>query len=122
MSINFNVNVYKSAGSSSIKVFEFREGDIVSIPEGSFILYSEYVERFDHLEVWAAVPTESILSSESSAVDLSNPIHKIIKNNYLEEAEKAVEPPGVVSVNSNDLDFEPLVIFDLEDEEDEFIE
>ena|SRR5688572_3312513 len=70
MPINLNLNIFKSGGEPhTVKIFEFRDGDAVSIPDGSTILYVEFIENGDYLEVWAAVPNNSIISSTQEVVE-----------------------------------------------------
>lgn len=66
MSVNVKVNMFKTSGKpSKVKVFTYRENDAFILPTGSMVLYSEYVPSEDCLEVWAAVPDDSIIHSGS---------------------------------------------------------
>lgn len=70
MSINLNLNIFRSSGDPhSMRIFEFRDGDQVAIPDGSIVLYVEHIPDGDYLEVWAAVPDKSILSSTKHEID-----------------------------------------------------
>lgn len=66
-----NINIYKSTNSRrTLKVFELFEDDVVIIPDDSIILHTESIG--DGIEIWAAVPSSSIVSSRQYDVDLED--------------------------------------------------
>jgi len=52
-----------------MRIFEIRGGDPVQVPDGSTIFYIEHIPDGDHLEVWAAVPDSSVISSTEHQIE-----------------------------------------------------
>ena len=74
MSNNVNLNMFRTSGRPSIvKVFTYKEGDPFILPDGSHILYSEYITTEDSIEIWAAVPDDSIIHSGPLHSELRQP-------------------------------------------------